>query len=275
MGIRPIRSIGRYPLGEAVAEKEHFLDHGRVCSGWDRILVVPPHVFDSESCIYRTNDFLRGMFRIFVAPGIPLFTLMHLRIPAAWCGLYALKPSDHRLPALGLAGSYQGKENINIAIGPLAHSARDLEMFCQVVSSYKPWNTDPSTLTIPWNPLLTEPEIDRKLVIGLLTDDGVVAPHPPIVECLHRTREALIAAGHEVIDFEPLETHPQNPLPKLPSTFGSSALFPDEDEYMARALNRREFGYVRGRGHDVESRGSGPEEGGLLGGTWAEDPGAC
>ncbi|CAE6481569.1 unnamed protein product [Rhizoctonia solani] len=89
--------------------------------------------------------------------------------------------------------------------GPMAHSARDLELFCRVVSSYEPWSTDPTILTIPWNSSLAEPEADKKLVIGLLIDDGVVAPHPPIVEHLHKTRDALIAAGHEVIDFRPLD----------------------------------------------------------------------
>ncbi|GAB1528443.1 hypothetical protein RhiTH_011637 [Rhizoctonia solani] len=44
-----------------------------------------------------------------------------------------------------------------------------------------------------------------KLVIGFFTDDGVVAPHPPIIERLHKTRDALIAAGHEVIDWVPMD----------------------------------------------------------------------
>ncbi|KAJ1299773.1 hypothetical protein OPQ81_000682 [Rhizoctonia solani] len=60
-------------------------------------------------------------------------------------------------------------------------------------------------LPIPWNSSLAIPQPDKKLVIGLLADDGVVAPHPPIVKCLHRTRDALVAAGHEVIDFQPLD----------------------------------------------------------------------
>ncbi|CAE7143103.1 unnamed protein product [Rhizoctonia solani] len=119
---------------------------------------------------------------------------------------YALDsfPSSHRLPASGLVGSYKGKENINIVIGPMAHSTRDIELFFQVISSYEPWNIDPSTLTIPWNSALAEPKAE-KLVIGLLVDDGVVAPHPPIVDCLNKTRDALVAAGHEVIDFQPFE----------------------------------------------------------------------
>ncbi|KAH7325398.1 amidase [Rhizoctonia solani] len=128
-----------------------------------------------------------------------------IRVPATWCGLYALKPSSHRLPASGIITS-KGKESINLVLGPMAHSTRDLELFCRVVSSYEPWNIDPETLAFPWNSSLTEPEAGKKLVIGLLTDDGVVAPHPPIVEQLHKARAALVAAGHEVIDFEPQDS---------------------------------------------------------------------
>ncbi|KEP47879.1 glutamyl-tRNA(Gln) amidotransferase subunit A [Rhizoctonia solani 123E] len=128
-----------------------------------------------------------------------------IRVPATWCGLYGLMPSSHRLPASGLVFPYKGKENINIVIGPMAHSARDLELFCRVISAYEPWNTDPTTLPIPWNSTFIEPEANKKLVIGLLMDDGVVAPHPPIIDRLNKTRDALAAAGHEVIDFEPLD----------------------------------------------------------------------
>jgi hypothetical protein len=36
-------------------------------------------------------------------------------------------------------------------------------------------------------------------------DDGVVAPHPPIHDALHKLQQALIASGHEVIDWEPID----------------------------------------------------------------------
>jgi Asp-tRNA(Asn)/Glu-tRNA(Gln) amidotransferase A subunit family amidase len=39
------------------------------------------------------------------------------------------------------------------------------------------------------------------LSIAILWDDGV-APHLPIVSALERYKEALIAAGHDVIDWE-------------------------------------------------------------------------
>ncbi|KAH7337928.1 general amidase GmdA [Rhizoctonia solani] len=105
-----------------------------------------------------------------------------LRVPSAWCGLYGLKPSSHRLPASGVMHACAGMENIVGVIGPMTHSVRDLELFFGVISSYKPWNIDFTR-------------------IGFFIDDGVVAPHPPIIERLLRAREALVAAGHEVIDW--------------------------------------------------------------------------
>ncbi|KEP51518.1 putative glutamyl-tRNA(Gln) amidotransferase subunit A, related protein [Rhizoctonia solani 123E] len=128
------------------------------------------------------------------------------RIPAAWCGLYALKPSSYRLPlsSSDIRTPFRGKEDLVLVTGPLARSVRDLELFCRVVSEYKPWNFDPNTLSIPWNRSLAQGSESKNLVIGLWIDDGVVAPHPPIVQCLHRAREALLAAGHEVVDWVPI-----------------------------------------------------------------------
>lgn len=63
-------------------------------------------------------------------------------------------------------------------------------------------------LNIPWNSTLAQSRgagLPKRLVIGLLRDDGIVAPHPPIAAQLQRTRDALVAAGHEVIDWVPME----------------------------------------------------------------------
>ncbi|CAE7062050.1 unnamed protein product [Rhizoctonia solani] len=127
------------------------------------------------------------------------------RGPSAWCGLYGLKPSSHRLPASGLERPCNGMENIVGVIGPMAHSSRDLELFFKVVSGSEPWKIDFSALCMPWNQSAAEAGLNEKLVVGFFVDDGIVAPHPPIVERLHKTRRALIAAGHEVIDWTPMD----------------------------------------------------------------------
>jgi amidase len=128
-----------------------------------------------------------------------------IRIPAAHCGLYGLKGSVARLPHAGLLGSHDGMDAIVGCVGPLARSARDLELFCRVMLDAKPWLVEPPLLEMPWNKDVAKGKgLPPKLSIAILWDDGVVPPHPPIVSALERYRDALIAAGHEVIDWQPL-----------------------------------------------------------------------
>ncbi|KAG8712960.1 hypothetical protein FRC11_013707 [Ceratobasidium sp. 423] len=151
------------------------------------------------------------------------------RLPSAWCGLYGLKPSSHRLPSSGLNWSYKGKEDINVVVGPMAHSVRDLDLFCRVVSAYEPWNIDFTTLSMPWNHSLTQVGGSDKLVIGIFSDDGIVTPHPPIVKSLKKAREALVAAGHEVIDWIPMDH-------KYASQLGGKMYMLDGGEDIRRTL---------------------------------------
>ncbi|KAF8602283.1 amidase [Ceratobasidium sp. AG-I] len=128
-------------------------------------------------------------------------------IPAGWSGLYGFKASVARMPHTGLLGSQDGMDNIVGVIGPLAHSARDMELFCRVMSQYESWTLEHQVLNIPWNSALAQSRgqgLPKRLVIGFMRDDGVVAPHPPIAARLQKTRDALIAAGHEVVDWVPM-----------------------------------------------------------------------
>lgn len=59
-----------------------------------------------------------------------------IRVPAAFCGIYGLKPSVGRLPHGGLAGTHAGMENIIGAVGPMARYAEDLSLFCKVCYIY-------------------------------------------------------------------------------------------------------------------------------------------
>lgn len=97
-------------------------------------------------------------------------------------------------------------DNIVGCVGPLATSARDLNLFCKVMLEYEAWNVEHQNLFIEWRTDLAEKGtgLPEKLVFGILADDGVVAPHPPIQQALKETKEALLAAGHEVIEYEPM-----------------------------------------------------------------------
>lgn len=110
-----------------------------------------------------------------------------------------------RLPHAGLLGSHDGMDAIVGCVGPLARSARDLELFCRVMLDAKPWLVEPPLLEMPWNRDVAKGKrLPQKLSFAILWDDGVVAPHPPIVAALEKYKEALIVAGHDVIDWQPL-----------------------------------------------------------------------
>ena len=92
------------------------------------------------------------------------------------------------------------------ALGPIATSARDLALFCRVMLQYEPWLVEPPLIEIPWRQTVVEGEgIPDKLCVAVLWDDGVVLPHPPVLDALKRTKDALLAAGHEVIEWFPLD----------------------------------------------------------------------
>ncbi|KIM79793.1 hypothetical protein PILCRDRAFT_822967 [Piloderma croceum F 1598] len=128
-----------------------------------------------------------------------------IRVPAAHCGLYGLKGSVARLPHAGLLGSHDGMDAIVGCVGPLATSARDLELFCRVMLDAQPWLVEPPLLEMPWNKAVARGHgLPEKLSIAILWDDGVVTPDPPITLALKQYRDALIVAGHDVIDWQPL-----------------------------------------------------------------------
>ncbi|XDG09864.1 hypothetical protein ABKA04_009479 [Annulohypoxylon sp. FPYF3050] len=65
----------------------------------------------------------------------------------------------------------------------------------------KPWEHDARCAPVPWRDEVFQEFRSKPLVIGLLTDDGVIRPHPPISRVLLSLVEKLRAAGHEIIEW--------------------------------------------------------------------------
>lgn len=58
-------------------------------------------------------------------------------------------------------------------VGPLASSARDLELFCRVMLGAKPWLLEAPLLEMPWNTDMARGDgLPEKLSIAILSDDG-------------------------------------------------------------------------------------------------------
>lgn len=112
-------------------------------------------------------------------------------------------------------------------VGPLATSARDLELFCRVMLDNEPWLVEAPLLDMPWKTDVAKGVgLPTKLSIAILFDDGVVAPHPPITSALKRYKQALIAAGHDVIEWRPLDHQKGWDIIASPFTFANIYLGP-------------------------------------------------
>ncbi|PVH87638.1 amidase [Cadophora sp. DSE1049] len=125
-------------------------------------------------------------------------------MPAAYNGIYSLKPSTGRLPFKDVATSSPGQQIIPAVVGALGPSISTLRLVFKSILSTKPWLHDPDCLAIPFR---QDEEIDvrtpPKLSFGLFEADGVVTPHPPISRALQVAAKALKAQGHKIISWEP------------------------------------------------------------------------
>ncbi|KAF2398728.1 putative general amidase GmdA [Trichodelitschia bisporula] len=124
-----------------------------------------------------------------------------VRIPAAFNGLYGLKPSTGRMPYEGAANSMDGQNSVLSVVGPLGNSVSALRLGFKAVLSTRPWERDPLCLEIPWRE--DKAVLPSKLRFGVWKDDGVARVTPPVQRALDVTVMKLQAAGHEVVRWAP------------------------------------------------------------------------
>lgn len=62
-----------------------------------------------------------------------------VRIPAAFNGLWGMRPSMNRIPYEGAANSYMGQHTIYSVIGPLTHSHKGVVTFIKAILEQRPW----------------------------------------------------------------------------------------------------------------------------------------
>ncbi|WWC59814.1 uncharacterized protein I303_102376 [Kwoniella dejecticola CBS 10117] len=132
-----------------------------------------------------------------------------VRIPAAYQALYGVRGSYARIPYCKASNSCEGQEMVRSVLGPLTVSVDGLKTFYKAVLDAKPWEYDPWTPRMPWSETaynLVDHGEGKKLCFAIMWDDGVVKPCPPYVRALKELKQALLAAGHEVIDWTPYKS---------------------------------------------------------------------
>jgi amidase len=98
--------------------------------------------------------------------------------------------------------SMDGHDSVTTSTGPMCRSLRDIDLFMTAVRGAKPHLQDPSLFPLPWAP----EKLDRKIRIGVMRNDGVVIPHPPMQRAIEITVERLNKSDRfDVVDFEPYQ----------------------------------------------------------------------
>lgn len=126
-----------------------------------------------------------------------------IRIPAAFNGLYGLRPSGGRLPYQGMANSMDGQNSVLSVVGPLAPSVSTLQLLVKSLLSREPWFHDPLVHDMPWRDDKAVISKDQKLSFAVLRHDGVVSLHPPVKRALETVIERLEKQGHRIIEWKP------------------------------------------------------------------------
>lgn len=83
----------------------------------------------------------------------------------------------------------------------MASSLDTIHLTMKSLIDLKPWELDSRCSPIPWREAAYSEALSRPLVIGVLLDDGVARPHPPVTRVLQQAVEALKLAGHEIVEW--------------------------------------------------------------------------
>ncbi|KXN86624.1 Fatty acid amide hydrolase 1 [Leucoagaricus sp. SymC.cos] len=139
-----------------------------------------------------------------------------LRIPAAYCGIYSLKPGSQRISYGGARGPNTGFEGIKSVAGPMGRSVEDLELVARTIFGVQGRNHE--IVPIPFR----ETVLGSKLKFGYYISDGFVKASPACKRAVLETVEALNKQGHECLEIE---------IPSAAQAFGIFAGLSSSDGY--------------------------------------------
>ena len=113
-----------------------------------------------------------------------------IRIPAACCGLFGLKPQRGRVPTTPLTAPWNGLS----VYGPIARRVADAALFLDAVGDYE----------APLAPAAQRPPGRLRVALSLKVPPPIAAsPDAEQREAVHDAAELLRGLGHEVIERDP------------------------------------------------------------------------
>jgi amidase len=133
-----------------------------------------------------------------------------IRIPSICNGIYGARPSSGIVPFDGQQSpEHPGTPGIEVVAGPMATSSRACSFFMKTIMSAQAWRYDSSCLHLRWQ----GHKSSRKPRIGLVLDDGVYTPFPPVRRAIREAGQKLRDAGLDVVELK---------LPSVADVFGIS-----------------------------------------------------
>ncbi|CZR70247.1 probable fatty-acid amide hydrolase 1 [Phialocephala subalpina] len=121
------------------------------------------------------------------------------RVPAVCNGIYGFRPSVGLVPHGGVRDlSVPGTDGVRSTVGPMATSLRDCALFLKSIMQAETWRYDSTVVSVPWRDLTAK----KNLRIGLVEDDGVYTPSPPVRRGLQKAADLLRKSGS--IEIVPL-----------------------------------------------------------------------
>ena len=121
-----------------------------------------------------------------------------IRMPAAYCGIAGLKPTNGLVPSTGAYGLPGGLSDPRSQVGPMARYVADLKVALRVIAG--PDGFDSGVVPVPAR--RRTPVLDG-LRVAWYADDGMARPTPAVAAAVKAAARALAAAGCSVTEARP------------------------------------------------------------------------
>lgn len=139
-----------------------------------------------------------------------------MQLACAFTGAYGFRPTPDRVSHLGLRHSHSSGISpyewlYNTSVGPVARSAEDLALVCQLWWGDAMFKEDIAVPDLPFNdPIYQQVAGGKTLKVGLIRSNGLLDPVKGCSDRLEKAAETLRSLGYEVVDF---------PLPSVEELF--------------------------------------------------------